>query len=92
MPEAVAACQALLDEQLPLALQAATAGDLRARVEAAVLAHDAGLGARAQELQALTDRLVVQQDQQFLLAAAAQRERHAAELQAALTASDAVQA
>ncbi len=79
-----------MDEQLPLALQAATAGDLQARVDAAVAAHDAQLGQKHEALRVLTERLIVQQDQQFVLAASAQRDRHEAEQQAALREQDAV--
>ena len=77
IPESVVASQALLDEQLPQ-VQSALSGakSLLEKAQAAVAAHDAQLPGKQAELHAVAERLVIAQDQAFVLAAEAQRERH----------------
>lgn len=88
IPESVVASQTLLDEQLPL-VQSAVSGAraLLEKAQAAVAAHDAQLPRKQSELQELAERLVIAQDQAFVLAAEAQRERHEAEMTEAVRAA-----
>ena len=88
IPEAVVSAQALLDEQLPLMRNVASgAGALLQQVQAAVAAHDAQLPAKQQQLNKVAETLIVQQDNVFVLAAEAQRERHEQEIRAAVLAA-----
>ena len=88
IPESVVSAQALLDEQLPLIRNVTSgAGALLQQVQAAVAAHDAQLPAKQEQLNKVAESLIVAQSQQFALAAEAQRERHEAEIRAAVLAA-----
>lgn len=88
-PEAVAGCQAALDELLPATLAAATCSGLLARVTAAVAAHDQELPGKHAALAASVGTLYEAQEAELAASSAAQRARHAAELAAARAAHNA---
>ena len=80
IPEAVAECQAALDEHLPPAVQASALGGLGARAAAALSALEAAAASHGEQLREVAAREVQRMDAEHAEAVAAQKERHASEL------------
>ena len=83
IPEAVAECQAALDEHLPPAVQATALGGLGARAAATLAALEAAADAHVAQLREVAAREVQRLDATHSAAVGAQQQRHALELEEA---------
>lgn len=83
IPEAVADCQAALDEHLPPAVQATTLGGLGARATATLAELEAAAEAHMAQLREVAAREVQRMDAAHAEAVERQQQRHAAELEEA---------